>query len=798
MRIAGVNVGKVTGVSRDGDAVEGDVQRRRGGPADPRRRHGRDPAAPVPGGQLLPRPRSGQPVRAGARGRRHDPDHPDGDRGPDRRGPDRAPGAGAQGPAEGALGLRHRRSPTSRPPPTTSARTRTSRVRPGAEALNDVAALRRARRPRHGDRQRGAARRGPARPLRADRRPADALRQARGPRDPAAGPDHELQRVRGRARGRVGEPERDDRRARARPSRRRVPRSAALSEALPPFRALAIELSQSLAELPATIEAGEPVARAGEAAVLGRGARHAGQAAAELDAAAGRDHGRLEAAVHRQRGIQPLRLAQPRPGRRHRHRRQRWRTTRSVTARRASRAGSPTTRSSSRRWSTRPGSARTSTATAAMSASTPAAATVLSSMSYPPGGFRNDVIFGNTQSEVARDPPDLHRDRSAVPNGRRLPHQPASRRERHRRRRGARRHRPPDPGDGAVRRAIREHLTRLHRDRRRCSWSGSLVTVYILSQQQQPYPSWIPILGDERFELKAEISTAQAVTPGQGQTVNIAGRQGRRHLRGRARGRQGGRDDADRAGVRPPILRTDSTVLLRPRTGLQDMTMEIEPGEEGEPLEEGATIPLSQTRAERPAGPDPRDARRRHAAPTCSSCSRAPARASAATARSSRRRSGASSRWRATSPGSARRSRSGARTSAARSPPSSEVSEELGANDTRLAEFVDSRARRWGRSQTRKRRSASPCRSCRARCVRPGRRWRAARSSRTSSVPRRPTLIPSAQALGPGAALRAAAVREHDVVRSKNQIRPFARAAQTPVRHLKQAARAAGVDDARA
>ncbi len=49
------------------------------------------------------------------------------------------------------------------------------------------------------------------------------------------------------------------------------------------------------------------------------------------------------------------------------------------------------------------------------------------------------------------------------------------------------------------------------------------MTAYILSQQQQPYPSWVPFLGDERFELKAELSSAQAVTPGQGQTVNIAG-----------------------------------------------------------------------------------------------------------------------------------------------------------------------------------------------------------------------------------------------------------------------------------
>ena len=49
------------------------------------------------------------------------------------------------------------------------------------------------------------------------------------------------------------------------------------------------------------------------------------------------------------------------------------------------------------------------------------------------------------------------------------------------------------------------------------------ITGVILSQQQQPYPSWVPFLGDDRFELKVEMSSAQAVTPGQGQTVNIAG-----------------------------------------------------------------------------------------------------------------------------------------------------------------------------------------------------------------------------------------------------------------------------------
>ena len=73
-----------------------------------------------------------------------------------------------------------------------------------------------------------------------------------------------------------------------------------------------------------------------------------------------------------------------------------------------------------------------------------------------------------------------------------------------------------------MKRAIREHL----RDFIAVGVLlvvGLAVTVAILSQQQQPYPSWIPFLGDERFELKAEFETAQAVTPGQGQTVNIGG-----------------------------------------------------------------------------------------------------------------------------------------------------------------------------------------------------------------------------------------------------------------------------------
>ena len=50
-----------------------------------------------------------------------------------------------------------------------------------------------------------------------------------------------------------------------------------------------------------------------------------------------------------------------------------------------------------------------------------------------------------------------------------------------------------------------------------------VVSVYILDKQRLALPAGVPILGRDYFELEAELTTAQAVTPGQGQTVNVAG-----------------------------------------------------------------------------------------------------------------------------------------------------------------------------------------------------------------------------------------------------------------------------------
>jgi phospholipid/cholesterol/gamma-HCH transport system substrate-binding protein len=144
-----------------------------------------------------------------------------------------------------------------------------------------------------------------------------------------------------------------------------------------------------------------------------------------------------------------------------------------------------------------------------------------------------------------------------------------------------------------MRRAIREHL----RDFVAIialTLLALAVTFGILSQQQYPYPEWIPFLGKDRFELKAEFSSAQAVTPGQGQTVNIAGVKAGDVT-------EVNLEDGDAVVTMSledeyaPLVHDDATMLLRPRTGLQDITLEMDPGTKGETVEEGSTIPLSQT-----------------------------------------------------------------------------------------------------------------------------------------------------------------------------------------------------------
>lgn len=123
---------------------------------------------------------------------------------------------------------------------------------------------------------------------------------------------------------------------------------------------------------------------------------------------------------------------------------------------------------------------------------------------------------------------------------------------------------------------------------------GLATTLAILSQQRLSFPGWVPGLGEDRFELQTELSSAQAVIPGQGQTVNIAG------IRV---GDVAGVELQDGVAVVTmqvdeefaPLIHDDATVLLRPRTGLQDMTLELDPGTEGAEVEEGWTVPVANS-----------------------------------------------------------------------------------------------------------------------------------------------------------------------------------------------------------
>src|SRR3974377_966792 len=46
---------------------------------------------------------------------------------------------------------------------------------------------------------------------------------------------------------------------------------------------------------------------------------------------------------------------------------------------------------------------------------------------------------------------------------------------------------------------------------------------YILAHQNLKLPGWVPFVGRNFYTLKAQFQTAQAVTPGQGPAVTIAG-----------------------------------------------------------------------------------------------------------------------------------------------------------------------------------------------------------------------------------------------------------------------------------
>ena len=117
-----------------------------------------------------------------------------------------------------------------------------------------------------------------------------------------------------------------------------------------------------------------------------------------------------------------------------------------------------------------------------------------------------------------------------------------------------------------------------------------VVAGYILGKERFRFP-----FESTPFQVNAEFSTAQAVMPGQGQSVRVSGVQ---------IGDIGGVSLKDgRAIVHMRIsdsykhlIHTNATALLRPRTGLKDMFIELYPGSKAAPVvPAGFTIPVSNT-----------------------------------------------------------------------------------------------------------------------------------------------------------------------------------------------------------
>ena len=112
---------------------------------------------------------------------------------------------------------------------------------------------------------------------------------------------------------------------------------------------------------------------------------------------------------------------------------------------------------------------------------------------------------------------------------------------------------------------------------------------YILSQQRLRFP----LVQEKPFLVKIELPNAQAVQPGQGQTVRVAGVQvgdiGKVELKdGLA---------VVTLQIEPKykkLIKKDATALLRTKTGLKDMFLEVDPGR-GEPMEEEETIQVENS-----------------------------------------------------------------------------------------------------------------------------------------------------------------------------------------------------------
>ena len=125
--------------------------------------------------------------------------------------------------------------------------------------------------------------------------------------------------------------------------------------------------------------------------------------------------------------------------------------------------------------------------------------------------------------------------------------------------------------------------------------AGLFAVTVILVNQRASLPSWVPVIGTDFFHLEADFSTAQAVTPGQGQSVDIAGiKVGEVSGVNLENGHAVVSMSIDNKYA--PLIHDNASLLLRPKTGLNDMVVEVDPGTTTAPeMKENTTVPLAST-----------------------------------------------------------------------------------------------------------------------------------------------------------------------------------------------------------
>ena len=120
------------------------------------------------------------------------------------------------------------------------------------------------------------------------------------------------------------------------------------------------------------------------------------------------------------------------------------------------------------------------------------------------------------------------------------------------------------------------------------------ISVYILEHQRLRWP-W-----EEVMTLEAEFRNAQAVAPGQGQNVTVAGVEVGQIKKVETEDGLAVVTVELEPGEVGPVY-SNATMYLRPKTGLNDMTIQLDPGRpqpgagEGARLGDGDRIPIEQT-----------------------------------------------------------------------------------------------------------------------------------------------------------------------------------------------------------